>query len=46
MKQLRCVETEGNDGYQILAITTDKYRSRSNSNTDDHFNVFPAGTQK
>ena len=44
MKQLRCVETEANDGYQILAITTDKYRSRSNSNTDDHFHVFPAGT--
>lgn len=45
MKQPRCVETEANDGYQILAITSDNYRSRSNSNTDDYFNVFPAETQ-
>lgn len=44
MKQLSCVGTEANDGYQILAITTDKYQSRSNSNNDDHFNIFPAGT--
>ena len=46
MKQLSCVGTEANDGYQILAITTDKYQSRSNSNNDDHFNIFPPGTQK